>query len=66
MYSGLKCAPFELVFEAIESRMWGDLGPRDGESTLELYQAQHEEKISLKKKKAARKIQVGSPFMAET
>lgn len=37
-------------------KMWGDLGPRDGELTQEEYQAQHEEKIDFKKKRAARKI----------
>ncbi|CAJ1370771.1 unnamed protein product [Effrenium voratum] len=37
-------------------RMWGDLGPRDGEATLEDFQAQHEEKLGLKRRQAARKI----------
>ena len=42
--------------------MWGDLGPRDGEMTLEIYQAQHEEKLRVKKKKAARRIQAEELF----
>ena len=37
-------------------KMWGDLGPRDGELTMEEYQEQHTQKIEIKKKRAARKI----------
>lgn len=37
-------------------KMWGDLGPRDGELTMEEYQEQHTQKVDLKKKRAARKI----------
>ncbi|CAE7448584.1 unnamed protein product, partial [Symbiodinium natans] len=38
-------------------KMWGNLGPRDGELTMEEYQAKHESKIHILKKKSARKIQ---------
>ncbi|CAE7230650.1 unnamed protein product [Symbiodinium sp. CCMP2592] len=39
-------------------RMWGDLGPKDGEITLDEYQAKHEKKLELLKRKAARRIKV--------
>ncbi|CAE7657657.1 unnamed protein product, partial [Symbiodinium pilosum] len=37
-------------------RMWGELGPKDGEITLDEIQAKHEKKLQILKRKAARKI----------